>query len=206
MKQESNEKIQIEELLKQKRRDRTIHIILIIIIILLLMIYFMAARLGKIGYQQTSGEPTSTIDLIKVTEGDMDITKDTQLNIFKNEQFDGEKMIAPNSKGTYQFCIKNESSENIVYHIRFLDEMQFPINMKYKFKIDNVYIRGNEDNYVSIDELDVEDIIVTKDSINVFTLEWYWEDNDENDTIVGSQENTQYYTLKLEIESNEYEK
>jgi hypothetical protein len=76
--------------------------------------------------------------------------------------------------------------------------------MKYKLKIDNVYIIGNKDNYVDIADLNVEDIIVLKDSINIYTLEWYWADDDANDTIVGSQETDQYYTLNLDIDSTKY--
>ena len=93
---------------------------------------------------------------------------------------------------------------NITYDIKFTDEMNHFINMKYRLKIDNVYIRGNNDTYVSIDALNVGDIIVLKDSINVFTLEWYWEDDDKNDTIVGSQKDNEYYTLNLEIGASEY--
>ena len=58
--------------------------------------------------------------------------------------------------------------------------------MKYRLKIDNVYIRGNTEDFIDIDNLDISDIIVLKDSINIFTLEWYWENNGEIDTMIGS--------------------
>lgn len=143
---------------------------------------------------------------MKLHGDDIEITKDTSLNIFKNSKFNGEKIIAPKSKGSYTFCIKNISEKDVVYGIEFLDEMQYPINMKYRLKIDNVYIKGNEDTYISINELSIDDIIVLEDSINVFTLEWYWEDDDKNDTMVGKQDRDQYYTLNLEIYAEEYEK
>ncbi len=70
--------------------------------------------------------------------------------------------------------------------------MKHFVNMKYKLKMDNIYIKGNADNYVTLDELNLNDIVVLKDSINIFTLEWYWEDDDELDTCVGGKpENVQ---------------
>lgn len=112
-------------------------------------------------------------------------------------------MIAPKSNGSCEFYIKNESGQNVIYDITFLDEMEYFVNMKYRLKINNVYIRGNEEEYISIDELAVEDIIVVEGAITRYTLEWYWEDDDEADTLVGSQ-GEQHYTLTLNIQAEQY--
>lgn len=77
--------------------------------------------------------------------------------------------------------------------------------MKYKLKIDNIYIIGNEEKYVGIEELEVKNITVQRGSNNVFTLEWYWEDDDILDTKVASQDEKQTYTLKLEVNARPYE-
>lgn len=203
-----NEKT-IEELLEKKKRDRRIKIILIIIIIVLLLLFWLLGyKMGKIGYgtkeviANPDNEENNKVSIIKVMQEDMEITKDTQIDIFNNTKFDGEKIIAPKSRGEYQFCVSNETKNDIIYNIKFLDEMDYFVNMKYRLKIDNIYIRGNEEEYVKIDELDVADITVLKDSNNIYTLEWYWEDSDKEDTVVGSQEDTQYYTLKLEISAD----
>lgn len=188
----------IEELLKKQERDRVIKIILIIIIIILLLMFFiLGSRVGKIGYNDNNV-------LIKITKDDIDINKNENLGIFKNQKFDGEEKIAPNSTGTYQFCLKNESNNDIIYHIRFLEEARNFVNMKYKLKIDNIYIRGNEHEYVGIDQLDIENVKVLKESNNIYTIEWFWEDNDDADTFVGSQKDLQYYTLKLQINASLY--
>ncbi|MBR6689457.1 MAG: hypothetical protein IKL68_05525 [Clostridia bacterium] len=188
-----------------QKRDRIQKIILIIIIIILLLLCIVVYRVGKIGYSEhivpTPG--MESVSLIKVTAGDMEIKKDSQLDIFKNAKFDYKNIIAPKSKGEYTFCVKNTTDKNISYNIKFEEEMQYHINMKYKLKIDNVYIRGSENEYVDIEELSVEDIVGTKESINMYTLEWYWEDDDKNDTIVGRQNIDQEYTLHLEIYANE---
>ena len=84
--------------------------------------------------------------------------------------------------------------------MKFSDEMKKFVNMKYKLKIDNVYIRGDLENYTTIDNLELDEIVVLKDSTNIFTLEWYWEDDDSLDTGVGSEKDTQYYKLNLQIQ------
>ena len=204
MKDNTNKEELILKYIKKQKRDRIQKIILLIIIIILLLLWILSFRLGKIGYQEASNVSTDSIKLIKVFDSDIEMTKDTQLNIFENEKFNGQKIIAPNSKGTYTFCIKNITDTDVIYNILFNDKMKHPINMKYRLKKDNNYIVGNEARYVEIKDLNINDIIITKDSINVFTLEWYWEDNDKKDTIVGSQKSDQYYTLNLGIYSKEY--
>lgn len=202
--QEKDEKI--EELLKKQRRDRVIKIILIIIIIILLLFLLLGSKIGKIGYQDNINTSTKVNEnvFIRITKDDIDIDKNESLGIFKNQKFNGEEKIAPNSTGTYQFCLKNESNNDIIYHIKFLEETSNFVNMKYKLKIDNIYIRGNENEYVGIEQLDVENVKVLKDSNNIYTIEWFWEDNDEADTFVGSKKDLQYYTLKLKINASVY--
>ena len=112
-------------------------------------------------------------------------------------------MIAPRSYGSYKFVIKNISKENLSYDINFSDTMTNPVNMKYRLKIDNIYIRGNEDEYVSLSELKVSNISVLSNSNNVFTLDWYWVDDDINDTNTGILKEDQYYTLNLEVTLSE---
>lgn len=159
-------------------------------------------KIGRIGIDERPTSGKSYTDGIVVTEDDIGIEKDTKLNIFNNEKFEGEKIIAPHSQGTYKFYIKNKSNRDINYNIKFSDEMKKFVNMKYRLKIDNIYIRGNEEGYTTIENLDVNNITVPKDSINVFTLEWYWEDNDELDTKVGTSEE-RYYTINLKIEASQ---
>ena len=85
-------------------------------------------------------------------------------------------------------------------------EMQYHVNMKYKLKLDNVYIKGNKEEYKKLEDIKLKEVIVPKDSANIYTLEWYWEDDDKNDTIVGSQQDKQYYKLNLEINARQYAK
>ncbi len=191
--------------MEQKRqfsRESLKKIIYILIIIIIILILLLVWKIGRIGIDERPTSGKTYTDGIVVTEDDIGIEKDTKLNIFNNEKFEGEKIIAPHSQGTYKFYIKNKSNRDINYNIKFSDEMKKFVNMKYRLKIDNIYIRGNEEGYTTIENLDVNNVTVPKDSINVFTLEWYWEDNDELDTKVGTSEE-RYYTINLKIEASQ---
>ena len=193
----------MEGKLEQKRqfsRESLKKIIYILIIIIIILILLLAWKIGRIGIDERPTSGKIYVDGIAITEDDIEIEKDTQLNIFNNEKFKGEKIIAPHSQGTYKFYIRNKSNRDINYNIKFSDEMKKFVNMKYRLKIDNIYIRGNEEGYTTIEKLDVDNITVPKDSINMFTLEWYWEDNDELDTKVGTSDE-RYYTINLKIEA-----
>ena len=113
---------------------------------------------------------------------------------------------APHSKGTYQFYIQNNTNNDVIYNIKFSDEMQNFVNMKYKLKIDNIYVKGSSEDYITLDKMNLNDIVVLKNSTNIYTLEWYWDDYDQLDTYVGSQIEDNYYQINLDIEATEYKK
>lgn len=188
-----------KEQISRENLKRIIYVLTIIIVILILLLVW---KMGRIGVDERPTSGKTYTDGIVVTEDDIGIEKDTKLNIFNNEKFEGKKIIAPHSQGTYKFYIRNKSNRDINYNIKFSDEMKKFVNMKYRLKIDNIYIRGNEEGYTTIENLDVNNITVPKDSINMFTLEWYWEDNDELDTKVGTSDE-RYYTINLKIEASQ---
>lgn len=199
----SKDKETIDNLMKKKKRDRNIKFaLLIIIIILLLILCILIERLGKIGTIETY-----SYSQIIVSDEDLLITKDTQLDIFNNEKFDYEKMIAPGSYGDYTFYVTNKSTEDLTYDMIFSDIMTDPVNMMYKLKINNVYILGNSKEYVDISNLNVSDIVIMAKSTDMFTIEWCWVHNDEEDTetgILSTEESREYYTLNLGIYVKSY--
>lgn len=144
------------------------------------------------------------IGMINVYQKDINVIKNTPIDIFNNEKYDGRKIIAPSSRGSAKFGVKNVSNGDIIYDVGFTDQSNYLVNMKYKLKIDNIYIVGDKDHYVTLDQMKVNDITVINGSNNVFTIEWYWEDDDPRDVIVGMAEPTQYYTLNLAITAREY--
>ena len=182
---------------KSRRINKSIVFIIILIILLFLLICF---KIADIGFNAVEAWE---VDKIELTEENLQILNDTKLNIFSGLK---NNKIKPKSSGTYRFSVKNKSNYDMIYNIRFEANMENYINIKYKLKMDNIYVKGDSNTFVSIDELDLENIIVPKQSINVYTLEWYWEDDDENDTKVASIKEDQFYNFRMQITSNIYEK
>ncbi len=201
---DKNEEKKIEEYEVEQKQEIKQKIILIIIIIIILLLCLLSYRIGRIGYKEAfnlvAGED---IKVIEVTNDDIKATKNTELDIFKNVKFDDQKIIAPKSEGARKFYIKNITNKDIIYNINLAEEKRLPINMKYRLKMDNIYIRGDENTYVDINQLNIKDIVVLKDSANIFTLEWCWQDDDPVDTSIGSSKTDEYYTLKLNIKAFE---
>lgn len=102
--------------------------------------------------------------------------------------FDDE--IYPGGEGSYEFIIRSECTERLVYGFRL---SEFLVNigqdtrpfMQYRLKKDNVYIDDGEWHYVG---LDYNDIIILPGSEHLMTLEWRWPFEsglDANDTLLG---------------------
>ena len=189
-----------EEMEKTKKKIRKVRILSAIVVIIVILISYIVWVMGKIGFIAWEG------DSIELTEADLKIMRDTELDIFNNVKLNKKNLIAPSSKGEYRFNVKNHSNYNIIYNIRFSDMMTNYINMKYRLKLDNVYIKGNKNEYVDISQLDLESVIIAKNSTNVYTLEWIWEDNDETDTKIGSMKQDQYYMFRIQILADIYDK
>ena len=184
----------------KNKQNYIVTLIIIILILLLLLIGF------KIVYIEKNSFESWEMDQIEITRENLQILNNTKLNIFGRQKNGEKKVIAPMSSGSYRFSVKNKTDFDIIYNIKFEDDMSEFINMKYRLKIDNMYIKGDSSKYIDIDELDVFDIIAPKGSENIYTLEWYWESDDENDTKIGILKDNQYYYFKMQISSNVYQK
>lgn len=186
--EEVNYKEKYEE--EKKKNKRLIVIFIIVIIFLIFLFYFIGQRFSKIGYSETyapiNGQYGVKEKTIKITQNNIDFDEIEDLDIFCNTRFNNKKIIAPQSYGTYTFLVENLLRDRISYSIRMEEKNEYNVNMKYKLKIDNIYIVGSKDKWADVEDLKVEDIIVTENSKNRYTLEWYWEDA-QNDTEIAKQ-------------------
>ncbi len=191
-----------DKLLKKNKKRNILIIILGIIIILLIVL--LVYKLGRIGFDISVSADQATDDdayVFEITDDLLNNSENTEnkLDIFKNKQFGSRKIIAPRSKGNFKFYVKNDTSSNISYDISVIDEMSNFVNMKYKLKLDGEYIKGNTKEYVEVNKLNMNSIALANNSYNLFELEWYWEDDDKNDTYIGNLIDSQYYTLQIKI-------
>ena len=192
--------MQENENVSGKRKNiKTLLFIIIAIIILLLISCIIIIRIGKIGYE-TSG--TVTEKILEISQKDVTWNKIEDLNIFDNPQFNNEKIVVPMSKGSYEFIIKNNMNERIQYSIYLSEINKHNVNMKYRLKLNNVYVLGDENTWLDIHETKLENIIVPENSSNIYTLEWYWEE-DTNDTQIGKLVYAEY-KCKINVISELY--
>lgn len=183
-----------------KRRE----IFLIIVIAILIALFvILAIKLGKIGYRtgdikEINGKSINMDSIISIEQGDLNIGKNQSLGLFKNEK--GKKIVFPGASGVSKFCIQNTTDDDIKYDIKFSDINKRKVNIKYRLKMDNIYIKGNESKFEDISNLDINEIRVMRNSNNVFALEWKWiEENDKKDTEAASIDEEAFYTLNLQV-------
>lgn len=204
---------------ENKRNDATIKkqrlVIIVLIVVILCLLSYMAYKLGNIGKVPTSSE-TNTGDIFKIIiqdsseTGGVIISDDeqifkngTQINVFKqnSDKVKNDK-IAPLSTGTYNFYLKNENTFPIYYNIKFTEENTYNIDMKFRLKQGDRYLVGNEEKWVSIEELNISDIVLASQTYDSFELEWCWFES-SNDTYVGTQIES-YYKMFMEVYAEQY--
>ncbi len=120
----------------------------------------------------------------------------TDAKIFESSTAKVEGTIAPESTGTYNFIVKNETNSQIKYNIIFTETNEHGINMKYKLKKNGTYVK---EEYVSANELNLSDVLINSNTNDSYDLEWKWVSSD-NDTEIGKTPNV-LFDLKINVEA-----
>lgn len=131
---------------------------------------------------------------IRILEESTDWSQLKELDIFKtNYECVKEGKIAPGVQGTYIYTVENYGEKPMVYDMKYTDENPYKINMVYKLKRNGQYVAGNENTWVNLSKLDLKDLKIKSKTTDIYSLEWKWEDS-ENDTEIGETEGA-YYKL-----------
>ncbi|MDO5557362.1 MAG: hypothetical protein Q4G05_03880 [Clostridia bacterium] len=125
-------------------------------------------------------------------------------NIFKNENDEGEKIIYPGDSGEYNFIIENATIKSLYYKIRITDKNIHNINIKYRLKLDNVYILGDENTWHSSKDINLKDILALRDSRSHYILEWKWFDDENSEKML--KDGLAIYKVYISVYSSLYEK
>ena len=143
----------------------------------------------------TSKDNNTEID-INVLDNNKTWQEETDINIFSDSTYVVKGKIAPESAGTYQFVIKNSTSYNVEYDVKFEETNNYHVNMKYRLKKNNDYLISD---WVSYSELSQEKIKLNSNSTDTYYLEWKWFSS-SNDNSVGSNINSKY-GLSIDIKA-----
>lgn len=149
------------------------------------------------------GEIVDNKDRIKIMEnGIAEWSELKELSIFNNYYYEYKPIIAPGVSGTYNFTVENISNNSCIYNLQFEEDNYYNINMVYKLKLNGKYISEDENMWLKINDIKIQDELLNGNKKNIYTLEWKWQDS-ENDTQIGITEGANY---KLKVAVNAVEK
>jgi hypothetical protein len=77
------------------------------------------------------------------------------------------------------------------------EESEYKVNLKYRLKREGSYVVGDDNHWVSADELVTAYKSLASKKSDSYSLEWKWFDDDGNDTIAGEKMRSLY---KLYVE------
>ena len=129
---------------------------------------------------------------LKIFEGTKEWSELRELNIFhRTHDHVVDDKIAPGVQDTYTYTVECYGDYSMLYNLVFQEENPLNINMKYKMKYNGKYVAGDENTWVDYDALTQTGLTIKPGTVDVFTLDWRWEDAD-NDTEIGQTEGAQY--------------
>ena len=127
------------------------------------------------------------------------------LKIFENAAFEYTNKIAPGVSNSYDFKVHNETEAAIRYNIKFAENSEYAINMRYRLRRGDNYVIGNDSEWVGVDELTSAFKELPMDAVDSYTLDWEWpyeSDRDALDTEIG-EKMTSEYSLTISINFEE---
>lgn len=151
----------------------------------------MSNNIGNGQVNNTEENIVNNKDRFKIMQGTENWKDLKTLDIFNNYYFNDHSIIAPGVSGEYSFTVENYRETNMKYNLNFIEQNIYNINMVYKLKLNGSYIAGDEQRYVKYQELNKEDLVINTNTSDVLTIEWKWQDNN-NDTQIGKTEGSNY--------------
>lgn len=189
----SNE-IYVGNLKNPKRIFMPISIAFILIIFITLTTFYSTVIMGRAGF------PTAPLDYPEISVMSSDYTEWSQqqeLNILENTF--GEKLLYPGASGQYGFVVDNKTARAMFYNIILSDVNEQNIPIRYRLKANNLYVAGSKNDWVTMDEIDIDNVYLSRFSSVVYHIEWQWfmDEDDELDSNIGNQLSLYYIELKV---------
>ena len=199
----------------ERRKEKNVILIFLILIVLIIITFLLIQFLAKIDNNEKI--PTGNVDIFDITfayanssdgqviveDAESIFSTNTPIRIFTHSSYYiANDLIAPESQNSYQFVIRNNNDFKIKYNFDVQEENKYNINMKFRLKLNGVYVVGSNDEYVTADELFQYDMILADNNYDVYTLDWKWFEG-PNDTEIGTNINSKY-KLSLDIAARQY--
>ena len=180
--------------LNEKYAKRWNFIIFSLIFMFVVLSLLVAHIIGAHGVEN----PYET-KIIQVSSEAKEWHQNDNINLFKTRNRKGEKVIWPGQSGSYDFVVQNNNNDPITYELSLDEANRDNMNMKYRLKLNNVYVVGDEKTYESIDKVKLDNITILGKGKSLFTLEWTWEKADNDAKIV--REGLATYRIYIDVYS-----
>ena len=118
-----------------------------------------------------------------------------QLDIFSNPFYEYESKIAPGVSNTYSFVVRNDSNASASYAIEMYKTCDYDINLTYRLKKNGEYVIGDDNNWVTAEQLKTEFSRLSSNNNDSYMLDWKWEyeaGRDDVDTYIGENMTDEY--------------
>lgn len=118
-----------------------------------------------------------------------------KLRIFSNAAFKYTDKIAPGVSNSYHFVVHNSTNAKLKYFIQMYEDSEYFVNLTYRLKRNNNFVIGDEDKWVTANELKTEFSKINISSSDSYSLDWKWEYDDgvdDLDTLAGKEMESLY--------------
>ena len=200
----------------EQKKDKFFRIITVLLIIIIIILLFFS-RFGKINnYPVPTGnvdvfDIDVDIDYANVSHGNTNYNKDTSTNTainigtsysknIRTETSDNNQYtnkIAPGVSNTYHFVVHNSSKMELKYYVEMYENSEYQVNLRYRLKRNNNYVIGNDNNWVTADELKTAFKNIKDSSSDNYSLDWKWFDNDNVADTKAGKNMTSLYKLNI---------
>lgn len=137
---------------------------------------------------------------LRILQGTTEWNELKELDIFEHSAIHvATGKIAPGVEGTYTYTVENPGELDMLYNIAVSEDNPYKVNMVFKLKRNGNFVAGNDNEWVKVDQLTQENIKIATGSTDIYTLDWKWEDS-ENDTEIGKTEDA-YYKIQLQADA-----
>ena len=119
------------------------------------------------------------------------------LDIFNNAVYQYTNKIAPGVSNTYHFVVHNSSKMNLKYYVEMYENSEYQVNLRYRLKRNNNYVVGNDNNWVTADELKTAFQNINDSSSDSYSLDWKWFDHDDVVDTKAGKNMTSLYKLNI---------